>query len=315
MLYSFKVAAVNDGGQSLSSEELSLYIAAESKGTALVVNGFHRLSGPETVNTPAMAGFDMESDPGVPYMRMPVYCGPQLDFSRANIGYENGMGLSGNNYEGMLIAGNTYNYPSVHGKALASNGISFVSCSSDAVMSGDVDLSAYRVVDLILGVEKQGGNGSFLNGYDRPYKCFPEELQAKIGAYCAAGGNLFVSGAFIASDMVKNPKDRAFIRDVLRFDYGGTVRDVNESRISGSGLEMAFRRQVNEECYAVARPDILVPLDDAFVSFVFSGNRESAGVAYAGNYKVISTSFPFETVEDDAVRNKLMGAVMRFLMR
>lgn len=315
MLYSFKVAALNDGGLSLPSEELSLYLAAESKGMALVVNAFHRLSGPEIVNTPSMAGFDMESDPGVPYMRTPGYCGPQLDFSRANIGYENGMGLSGNNYEGMLIAGNTFNYPSVHGKALASNGISFVSCSSDAVMSGDVDLAGYKVVDLIVGAEKQGASGSFLNGYNRPYKSFPEQLQSRIKDYCAAGGNLFVSGAFIASDMVKNTKDRAFIRDVLRFDYGGTVSDINENNISGSGLEIVFRRQVNEVCYAVARPDILVPLDDAFVSFVFSGNRESAGVAYAGNYKVISTSFPFETVEDETVRNKLMGAVMRFLMR
>ena len=35
-------------------------------------------------------------------MRTPEYCGPQLDFLRENIGYENGLGLSGNNYEKVM---------------------------------------------------------------------------------------------------------------------------------------------------------------------------------------------------------------------
>ena len=315
VMYSFKVAAVNEGGESLPSEELSMYLSAENPEPVLVVNGFHRLSGPENISTPSMAGFDMESDPGVPYMRSPGFCGPQLDFLRANIGYENGLGLSGNNYEGLFVAGNMFNYPSVHGSALASNGITFVSCSSDAVISGNISLADYKVVDLILGVEKQGGKGSYLGGYNKPYKTFPKELQSRIRDYCAAGGNLFVSGAFIASDMAKSASDRAFMREVLRFDYGGAVSDVNEDKITGSGLEMSFWRTVNEECYAVSRSDILVPIDNAFVSFVFSGNRESAGVAYAGDYRVLSTSFPFESVKDKNVRAKLMGAIMRFLRR
>ena len=215
----------------------------------------------------------------------------------------------------MIIAGNSFNYPSVHGKSLAANGISFVSCGSDAVMDGYVDLCTYKVVDMILGVEKQGGNGSFLGGYDKPYKTFPKRLQSEIKKYCNAGGSLFITGAFIASDMAKNADDRAFIRNVLRFDYGGSVADMGENAVTGSGMEVTFRRTVNKERYAVSRPDILAPVDDAFVSFVFSGNRESAGVAYAGDYRVISTSFPFETICEEELRDKLMGSVMRFLMK
>lgn len=311
--YSFKVAALNDGGSSLPSEVLSLYVGENDSPRVLVVNGFHRLSGPQVVSTTSKAGFDMEYDPGVPFVRTPEYCGTQLDFLRDNIGYENGLGLSGNEYEGMLVAGNSFDYPVVHGKALAANGITFVSCSSTAVMEGMVELSGYDVVDLILGVEKQGGDGSYLGGYKRAYKTFPAELQAKLREYCSGGGSLFVSGAFMASDMVKNRKDKAFIRDVLRFDYGGSVNDLSESVISGSGLEFEIPRRVNEGCYTVSRPDILVPIDDAFVSFVFNGNRESAGVAYVGDYKVLSTSFPFEAVAGEKKRAKLMGAVMRFL--
>ncbi len=315
VLYSFKVAALNAGGCSLPSEELSLYIAKNEKGRVLVVNGFHRLSGPDTIFTSKRVGFDFERDPGVPYMRTPEYCGGQLDFLRENINFENGLGLSGSECEGMLVAGNTFNYPRIHGEALAANGISFLSCGSEAVMDGVVDLSEYKVVDLVLGVEKQGGDGSLLH-YNAPYKTFPAPLQEKLTAYCHGGGRLFVSGAFIASDMQGSDADKRFIRDLLHFDYGGSVTNLAESKVSGSGLHLSIERKANEECYAVSRPDILVPLDNAFVSFVFDGCKESAGVAYAGNgYRVLSTSFPFEAVQNSALRTKLMGAVMRFLMK
>ena len=315
VLYSFKVAALNDGGCSLPSEELTLYIAKEEKGRVLVVNGFHRFSGPDTIFTDRQVGFDLDADPGVPYMRTPEYCGRQLDFMRENLNYENGLGLSGSEYEGMLVAGNTFNYPRVHGDALAANDISFLSCGSEAVIDGVVDMTAYQVVDLILGVEKQGGGGSLLH-YNKPYKTFPVPLQEKLTAYCRGGGNLFVSGAFIAGDMQGSEADKAFIRSLLHFDYGGTVANLSDNVVAGSGLRLTIGRSVNEECYAVSRPDILVPLDDAFVPFVFDGCKESVGVAYSGNgYRVLSTSFPFEAVQNSVQRAKLMGAVMRFLMK
>ena len=315
VFYSFRVAALNDGGESLPSEELSLYLAKREKGRALVVNGFYRLGGPAVSSTTQTAGFDMEYDPGVPYGSSPEYCGMQIDYSRAALGFEDGLGLSDSRYEGMLVAGNTFDYPRVHGKALAANDVSFVSCSSAAVMNGTVNMNEFEVVDLILGVEKQGESGSRL-GSGAPCKTFPKELQRKIRSFCSAGGSLFVSGAFIASDMTKTDADRGFLREVLRCDYGGTVSDVSENIVSGAGGAL-FRvpRVVNEECYTVSRPDILVPIDDAFVSFVFNGCRESAGVAYAGKYRVLSTSFPFESVLGEKEREELMGAVMRFLLK
>ena len=315
VIYSFKVTALNDGGESLPSETLSLYLAKKEKGRVLVVNGFHRLGGPSTTSTSNLAGFDMECDPGVPYMCTPECCGVQLDYSRAGIGYEDGLGLSDDRFEGMLYAGNSFDYPYKHGKALAANDVSFLSCGSEAVMSGVVEMNDFKVVDLILGAEKQGGKGSYL-GYNRPYKTFPAELQEKVRDYCDAGGSLFVSGAYLASDMVKTAADRLFIREVLRCDFGGSVTDISETGISGTGGSI-FRipRVVNEGCYAVVSPDILVPIDNAFVSFIFDGNRASAGVAYAGKYRVLSTSFPFEAVVGERARTELMGAVMRFLLK
>lgn len=312
--YSFKVAALNDGGESFPSEVLSAYVAAEEGPLALIVNGFHRLSGPAEVFTASKAGFDMDNDAGVAYMNTAEYGGRQLDFERANIGFEDGLGLSGNDFEGLLIAGNTFDYPCLHGAAMAANAISFVSCSSEAVMDGFVSLTGYDVVDYIAGVEKQGEQGSLL-GYNRPYKTFPVEIQNKLVLYLAAGGRLFVSGAHIASDMSKNDDDRNFIRSLLKFEYGGSVADVAEDRIFGSNLLLPVYRTVNEESYAVQRPDVLVPAPDAFVAFVYEKSKKSAGVAYAGKYRVLATGFPFEAVADEDMRRSLMGSVMRFLLK
>ena len=311
-IYSFKVVALNDGGCSMPSEELSVYVSEKPAKRVLVVNGFHRLGAPHAVVAESKVGFDMGVDPGVAYIRTPEYCGNQLDLLRENIGYENGLGLSGSELEGRLIAGNAFNYPYVHGKALAANGVTFVSCGSDAVMAGHINLDDYDAVDLVLGVEKQGGRAMGI-GYNGDYKTFPQKLQQKIRSYCNGGGRLFVSGAHIASDMYMNEHDRAFIREVLRLDYGGSVYDLSEGVVFGSGLQLPVRRTANEHCYAVPCPDVLVPIDDAFVSFIYNGNRKSAGVAYSGNYRVLSTAFPFEAIADEGKREKLMGAVLRFL--
>ena len=312
--YSFKVAALNDGGESFPSEVLSAYVAGKEKGCALIVNGFHRLSGPREVCTASKAGFDIDGDPGVAYLNTAEYGGRQLDYERGNIGFEDGLGLSGNDFEGLLIAGNTFDYPYLHGRAMAANGVSFVSCSSEALIENSVLLDGYDVVDYIAGVEKQGEDGSLL-GYNRPYKTFPLEVQNRLANYLSKGGRLFVSGAHIASDMSKNDDDKNFIRSLLKFEYGGSVADVSENVVFGSNLTLPIYRTVNEECYAVVRPDVLVPAKDAFVAFVYNGNKKSAGVAYAGKYRVLSTSFPFEAVGSEQLRFYLMGAVLRFLLK
>lgn len=312
--YSFKVTALNEGGESFPSEVLSIYKAGGSKKVALIVNGFHRLSAPAAVNTASKVGFDIDYDAGVPYIGTAEYGGRQLDFNRANAGIEDGLGLSGNDFEGVFMAGNTFDYPYLHGRAMAVNGLSFVSCSSEAVMDGVVLLSSYDLVDYIAGVEKQGEKGSIL-GYNRPYKTFPLEIQNKLASYLREGGRLFVSGAHIAGDMSKNEEDKLFIRSLLKFDYGGSMADASEDIVFGSNLLLPLSRTVNEQCYAVLRPDILVPQKDAFVAFVYNKSKKSAGVAYSGNYKVLSTAFPFEAVTDERQRTHLMGAVLRFLLK
>ena len=54
-----------------------------------------------------------------------------------------GFGDCYGNYETQVIAGNTFDYPAVHGAAILKAGYSFVSCSDEAVENGQVVLNDY----------------------------------------------------------------------------------------------------------------------------------------------------------------------------
>lgn len=114
LVYSFKVTAVNRGGESFPSEILSAYKAKRERERVLIINGFDRVSGPAVINTFDKAGFDLEQDPGVPYLSNISFSGAQIGFDRAQAGKEGegSLGYSGSELEGMKIAGNTFDYPS-----------------------------------------------------------------------------------------------------------------------------------------------------------------------------------------------------------
>ena len=86
IVYSFKVTAVNRGGESFPSEILAAYKAKREKGQILIVNGFDRISGPAVIDTPETVGFDLSQDPGVPYLYDISLCGTQQNFNRKEAG-------------------------------------------------------------------------------------------------------------------------------------------------------------------------------------------------------------------------------------
>ena len=65
--YSFTVTALNDGGESLPGETLSVAFLPEGKKPVLVVNAFDRICGPAFFDKGDMAGIAWWEDEGVPY--------------------------------------------------------------------------------------------------------------------------------------------------------------------------------------------------------------------------------------------------------
>ena len=299
LVYSFKVTAVNKGGESFPSEILSAYQAKKSKGTILIVNGFDRLSGPATVESPFLQGFDLNTDPGIPYINTPAFCGTQQSFDRSRIGREtkDGLGYSGSELEGMLIAGNTFDYPFIHGKAIqATGGYSFVSCSDEAVENGFVRLADYPITDLIFGADR------------RP---FSHTLQQLLTTYCQGGGNLMLSGSYIGSNM-NSPTALNFTENILKYSFGGSMLNSTSGEIYGAGTRFNIPRTINEQTYAVPAPDCLTPVAPAYSAFVYNPGNYSAGIAYKGTYRTFVLGFPFESIQGVKERARVMSAILGF---
>lgn len=309
LVYSFKVTAVNRGGESFPSEILSAYKAKRERERVLIINGFDRVSGPAVINTFDKAGFDLEQDPGVPYLSNISFSGAQIGFDRAQAGKEGegSLGYSGRELEGMKIAGNTFDYPFVHGKAIQAAGkYSFVSCSDEAVENGTVTLEDYPVVDYILGMEKEDP------AHKVYYKTFSSVMQRFITSYCQSGGNLFVSGAYVGSDMSGTQGNREFTEKILKYGYQNSMTDKSSNRINGLGRTITIPRTPNETSYAVPAPDCIVPVDTAFPVFTYVPGNQSAGIAYKGNYRTFVLGFPFESIQSEADRATIMAGILGF---
>ena len=326
-IYSFKITALNSGGESFPSEVLSACKMPNSKPEVLVINGFNRVCAPTSfVIDSTYAGFLNDIDAGVPYMSDISFVGKQIDFKRNSIWKSDeapGFGGSNSNFETKEIAGNTFDYPFIHGKAIKAAGYSFVSSSDKAVLNGDIMLNNYKSVDLILGKQKQTFVGNAKKTPD--FKTFPLALQQSLENYCQQGGSLFVSGAYIGSDLCESinsqPSERLFLEKVLKFRYqtshastGGGVKVVSSPLRVFRKMDFSYFNQPNSEAYYVESPDAIEPVvDESYCICRFTENNRSTAVAYAGLYKVCSFGFPFEAIQLEKDRNVLMDEILTFL--
>lgn len=329
---SYKVTAVNKGGESFPSEILSVGRSFQSKGNVLVVNGFDRISAPADFVAPApgdtmYAGFLDNQDHGVPYLKDISYIGQMKEFRRAIPWMDDdasGFGDSYGDYETKVIAGNSFDYPSIHGAAILKAGYSFVSCSDEAIEKGTILMNDFNCVDLILGKECQTKMG---RGGVTPlaYKTFTQPMQDAITNFCQQGGNIFVSGAFVGTDLwdnrliESNENDKKFATEILKYKWRvgqaaktGKVKSVSSPFPTFTG-NFNYHHELNAESYVVESPDAIEPANkDAHTILRYPENNLSAGIAYQGDYKTCILGFPFETIRTEEERESLMEAILTF---
>lgn len=327
-IYSFKITAVNEGGESFPSEILSACRTSQNQGEVLIVNAFDRICAPTSfMKDSTLAGFLHREDPGIPYLYDASFTGEQYEFNRSEPWKNDdapGFGASHAQYETQIIAGNTFDYPYIHGKAIKEADYSFVSSSKGAILSGNINMNNYRLVDLIMGNQKQTLIGNGQKGIY--FKTFPLDLQEKINQYCSNGGNIFISGSYIASDMNgidgNLPSDKLFIEKVLKYRLltsqgcaTGNVKIIQSPSGSFKQSHLTFYDSPNEDSYYAVTPNAIEPIDkNGFVFCRYSENNISAGVAYQNkNYKVCALAFPFEIIKEESERVELMHSILMFL--
>lgn len=313
-MYSFKVTAVNRGGESFPSEVLAAHIAPEPKGRVLVVNGFQRIDGPAVVNTPERAGFDLLADPGVPYLGSTAYSGLQYEFDRSLAGYYDEslqMGASGTELEGVYMAGNTMDYAVLHGTSIQNAGYSFVSCSRQALEQGLIKTTSFDVIDLYMGLQRER-NDAIVN---RPaYYAVNPALTTILANYTHQGGALLVSGSYLGEESQERPCTQTLLEDVLHARYEESITDWDEQGICGLGTTLEIPRWINPEHFPVTRPEVLIPTEEAFTPFIYEHSHRSAAVAYSGHYRSVLLGFPFEAIRSKYDRDLVMISLLDFLM-
>ena len=281
--YSFKVTAVNKGGESFPTETLAAGISPHNQGTTLIVNAFTRIEGPQAINTPQMQGFDLDADPGVQYGAFAGFSGRQVSFDTSKAGSEasDGLGASGDELAGHIVMGNTFDYAAIHGRAILAAGHSFTSTSESAFLKqypgATTLLNAYPLLDIIYGVQR----------------VFNPTTSQLVNDYINRGGRTLMSGANIGD----TPQ-----------------RDKSLTTLNGCGLEFSIWREMNPYSYSVPAPTTVTPSGGAFSMLLYQ-NGTSAGIAQETGQRYIKLGFPIESITETNKINQLMSAFMAFLRK
>ncbi|MBQ6612124.1 MAG: N-acetylmuramoyl-L-alanine amidase [Alistipes sp.] len=324
-IYSYKVTAVNDGGESFDSEVLAAAVG-KSKKKVLVVNGFDRVSAPMSRRSDAEAGFYNQFDSGVSYIEDIAFIGEQTNFDRALYQSQddnNALGQSYNDFETEVIAGNTFDFVALHGRSILAAGYSFASASHAAVSDGSMDLSGYAVVDLILGKQRATAVGS---SKEYRYEAMSSELQKILKMYTKNGGSLLVTGSYLLTDMWTSPvatdADRKFATDVLHASFGGAmatrrgdVKGVSQA-LFNSGFGVKFNTELNDKIYCVESPEVVRAAGkNAYTAMRYRASNQPAAIIYSGKYRTFVAGFPFETIMSSEERDALMKGVLGYLIK
>lgn len=324
-LYSFKVSALNEGGESFCSEILSAYKAPNSKGTALIINGFDRVSAPYSFASKdsLFAGFDDRLDAGVPYLYDISYIGSQYEYRREIPWMDDdspGFGASYSNYETTPIAGNSFDYPALHGRAISSLGYSFISTSRDGLNLLDHNPAKFAFIDLILGKQKPTIAGRGEKGVKFPL--FTHSLMEYLTQYANLGGNILVSGSDVATALwdsfLIDTTAQNFAKNLFKYQWRtnqATYGDGVKSAPNPFGLEisLSINNRPNIEQYSCESPDGIEPSEkNAYTIARYSDNNISAGVAYKERYKSVVLGFPIESIKREDERIKLISNILEF---
>lgn len=290
--YDLRVAAGNKGGISMPSETLCAYIAPEPKGTAMIVNNFSRVAAPTFFADSLYAGINPQSY-AVADGKDISFMGEQYDYLRSSqwVSDDNcGWGSSYADQQFVLTAGNTHDYPLMHGRVLSELGYSYGSCSTAAI-SDSAALRGYSFVDLICGKQLT----------DSTYKMFPDNLRAALVDYSQQGGGVLLSGMYIGSEAAA-VNDTAFTRQILRYTYrgdhatrGGTML-LNRAAWPVQLVRLVTQPNPNIICCENAQG--IMPVRGAVSIGTYTDSGMTAGIAYSGEYKMIALPFIMESVED-----------------
>jgi hypothetical protein len=342
-VYSFRIAAFNAGGEGFPSEVLCVRTAnsAPEKKRCLIVNAFDRIAPPSDIIKEGYSGFD-RVDKGVGYMANFGLTGDTWDYDPKSEFRTNdapGHGASCGDLETKLEIGNTFDFAIRHGAALAKADWGFDSASDEAVREGLVDLKSYPVVDWLLGEERTTLPPSGFTEEGAPdkmkteFKALEQKDQELIAEYLNGGGGIFISGAYVATDLAgvetATAEDKKFLEETLKVywttNHGSRTNDVSAAPEGSFRALPDFHISAGtgeDGIYGVELPDSLKPavapkdarnFETSETILRYRENNWSAAIAMQKPRKVVVFGFPFECIVGAENRAKAMKAIVEYL--
>lgn len=314
-IYSFRVEACNDGGRSFPSEILSVGLP-ETYGAdkpVLIVNNFHRVAAPASIDGPEYGGFFASAESGIPYVTDISYIGENYEFRKGAewiSDHEPGFGATHPGYGSLTVAGNTFDFPYEHGKDLMKLGLAFCSMSAEAFSTCLPDAEKYRGMDIICGkqLSTKTGNGRM----HARFPVFTQELKSALAKWTEQGGCILISGCNIASDA---SADKKFTSKVLGYSMAssnasgsGEMKVVRNSGMSGDFRFYAFPNPVR---YCIEAPDGLYPSTKYSKKVLeYPDTNIPAAILFNnGKYKILSIGVPLECIMSQSQRTELMRRI------
>jgi hypothetical protein len=325
IIYSFKVTAINDGGESFDSEILSSAVIENDTDPVLVVNGFDRISGPSWFDKNGMAGLSWWNDRGVADRYDLSRVGDQYDFDRKSKWLDDdspGWGASYGDMEGKIIPGNTFDFSYIHGKAILAAGHSFYSVSDEVFNSPLNSIPYFRIVDFIFGEEKSTPH--FNDSLKTDFTVYTPEFVEKIIKLTELGTNIFISGAYIGTDLLSK-NDTTLLKFAGKYLHfaprtghavkNGPVYSTDFAKQVLTGT-WNFNTSYSPDIYSVEAPDAIEPAGKgAICALRYRETNASAGVLYNGPVKTFVMGFPFETILNEGDRNNFMKQILEIFKK
>jgi len=317
-LYSYKVTAVNSGGESFPSTILSTVHKNDSAANVLIVDAFTRTAAPFFIEEGDSVGVAPWEDEGVPYGLDIATIGWQYEYDQ-NIPWRTdddpGHGGSFQNLSSTIFLGNNFDHSAVHAEAFAALGYNVVSTSISAVEQGLVHLEDYDLVDVIYGEQR---SDVYPSG-EVKHAIYSLEMMDELRAYLEyKKGKLLISGAHLANEIYADTsaqclnERKAFARQVLGFDFGGEKREAGNIFMAADTVMFKYNVDYLEDQYRVENTDVLLPMSGAEIIYDYLDN-DGAVIFYHRDYRVISSAIPFEAIKTKEKRVQLLEQCLEYM--
>jgi hypothetical protein len=284
-VHSFRVAAVNVGGESFPSTTLAAAWGGENAPVALVVDAFDRVGPPAVVAMPgSREGFDRSIDRGVSPGADHSLTGDQTDFDPTHAWQGNdtpwnndnpGHGASLPDLETRTEVGNLFDHAALHAEPLHALGYTVNAITDEALQDAGWPAARPALVDWILGEERTTPPPLWAKDahlMHAEFQALPSEHRQLIRDYLAHDGRLILSGANWASDLaepvagVEPDEDgirflhetlgAAWIKDQATTD--GRILASPQSPLAAIGEGVAFETGLGEgPIYGCESPDAI----------------------------------------------------------